>query len=94
MPEDYLAFLGSIGFGSVGSLTIYSALVEPTFIFGDDERELDAHYRAFADMNGEVVAAFDLRSWAVVEIDSRRAVEVLGDSFTAFMERWRATLAL
>ena len=88
VPDDYLEFLGSTGHGMFGSLTIYNGLVEPTFIFGNSERHLDSRYRAFADFNGDVIAAFDLKSWAVVEMDESRSINVTDETFSTFIDRW------
>lgn len=67
-------------------------MVEPTDVFGDSEYDIDSRYRCFADINGDVIAAFDLESWDIVEIDESGSITVTDERFSTFIERWLAII--
>ncbi|WP_231998938.1 SMI1/KNR4 family protein [Pseudomonas cedrina] len=87
VPADYLAFLGTFGFGDLDSaLYIEDGPDKYAAIAGC---EVDAYSRmyVFAGTSDGVLYAFDAgNNWSIVEIDSEiDEVRVLADNFSSFI---------
>lgn len=87
VPADYLAFLGTFGFGDLDSaLYIEDGPDKYAAIAG---REVDAYSRmyVFASTGAGVFYAFDAgNNWSVVEIDPEiDEVSVVADNFSSFI---------
>jgi len=88
LPDDYLEFLGEIGFGSAKNvLMIYEGPTPPRDIFGDDDPEL-RDILLFGDDFSGTCFGFDIKSgWEVVAVNADRSVDPIAKSFGKFIKK-------
>ncbi|KSB88784.1 hypothetical protein AS593_22055 [Caulobacter vibrioides] len=88
-PEDYAEFLRRFGFGTleIGSLTIYSGLVDPPEIYGPAWS--GPQVRIFGDDRSGGCFAFHPAGNAVVRLEADGEVgAVVASSFGAFLRKY------
>lgn len=95
IPEDYLAFLQTVGHGTIDSgYKVYGGPISPSFVLGPGSKVEVGALILFGDDFQGSCGGFDAR-WRVVEVDPRGEARVVAPTFTRFLSRWlahRATL--
>lgn len=89
IPEDYLAYLGTVGAGSIlsSSYAVYDGPIEPDEIFGFRDESWPEDLIAFGDnFSGDLGVFLPSSDWAVAELwhDDRSIVKT-EFSFLGFM---------
>ena len=89
IPEDYLAFLQTVGFGSIGdrSFMIYGGPISPPFVYDPATAEAVEGVLLFGDDFQGSCVGFDARR-RVVEVDPRGETKVVAPTFTRFLSSW------
>jgi hypothetical protein len=89
LPDDYVKFLETTGFGNLQELQIYSGPVKPTDIFGGGAAGAMAKVLLFGDdFQGYCFGFKTDHGFTLVEVDPRGNLLMLPDhSLLAFLQR-------
>lgn len=68
IPEEYLYFLGSIGYGNIGILQVYSGPVDPNSVFPKAIEELSSIHLIGDDAQGFCYGFNPKKGWVIVEV--------------------------
>jgi|GEM_PF-1144088 len=87
LPEEYVHFLGTIGFGNFEVIQLYSGPVTPSSVYPRPKQNL-SHIILFGDDFQGYCFGFDMEQhFALVEVDPRgNARRRMEDGFVAFIE--------
>ncbi len=85
IPEDYVDFLGRIGYGNLGELQIYSAPIEPRDVFPCASEQLEAIVLVGDDLQGYCFGFDTTESYQLVELDPAGDID---NRFAANFSSW------
>jgi hypothetical protein len=95
LPSDYVEFLASIGAGTIGNgqYSLYSGLIDPSFVYGDRSHQLENILLFGDDFQGFNAGFKTNDGWCVVEIDPLDLrVSVVAPDFQTFIRETIAQL--
>ncbi|MFZ6641032.1 SMI1/KNR4 family protein [Undibacterium sp. TC4M20W] len=88
LPSDYVEFLTSIGAGTIGDsqYSLYSGLIDPDFIYGDDRQQVENILFFGDDFQGFNAGFKTDEAWRVVEVTPLDLqVSVVAPNFQTFI---------
>ena len=86
LPEDYLQFLETVGFGGLEGIQIYSGPVSPSSLYGNFKGDPSSIILFGDDMQGYCFGFDTKRGFSLVEVDPQGSPETLAeDSFLSLV---------
>lgn len=93
LPADYIRFLCEVGWGTIGDgrYSVYSAPVEPSFVFDPVTAEILNSVVLVGDdfAGGQEAFRFEMKGVVFGSVDSLDGrFEPAGETFSEFIQRW------
>ncbi|MDP1978674.1 SMI1/KNR4 family protein [Undibacterium sp.] len=95
LPSDYVDFLTSIGAGTIGDsqYSLYSGLIDPDFIYGDDRQQVENILFFGDDFQGFNAGFKTDEAWCIVEVNPLDLeVSIVAPDFQTFIREIIAQL--